>query len=208
MSAQDAQALAGENSVFGDPPGNPLTALRMWFDEAVEREVLEPAALALATAGRDGLASNRIVRLLEIRDGELIFTSCARSQKGREIAATGWACGVLYWRETKQQIVASGPIAPLAAHESDALWGKRPAQIQAMSIASEQGAVLCDENELRVKAQRLAHKHGSLPRPEDWVGYALAPKFIEFWRWSQDGLHQRLRYEAAAEGWRSFRLQP
>jgi pyridoxamine-phosphate oxidase len=195
-------------SIFDVPPDNPLTVLSEWFSRAAERNIQEPGAMSLATADLDCLASNRIVQLLEIRAGQLVFASHAYSQKGREMAATGWASGVLYWRETKQQIIVSGPVGPLSSDESDVLWAKRPLETNAMSVASRQSAILEDEDGLRRRARSLARLGIRLTRPDGWIGYGLMPRFIEFWQFSADRLHRRLRYEAHPEGWTHCRLQP
>lgn len=209
MTEYDTATIAlNDTSVFDAPPSQPLHALREWFDEAIRRHVPEPGAMALATADELGHASNRMVHLLEIGEHELIFTSHARSQKGREIAATGWASGVLYWRETKQQVVVCGPTAPVSCEASDALWARRPVATYAMSVASRQSAILDSEEALRARAQRLADSPGTLVRPDGWVGYALRPVAIEFWHAAADRLHRRLRYDACASGWTCQRLQP
>ena len=88
---------------YDQPPAEPLELVRSWLVDAVERGVREPRALALATADARGLASNRIVVIISITDRGLVFASHSDSQKGREMAATGWASGLLYWRETGQQ---------------------------------------------------------------------------------------------------------
>jgi pyridoxamine 5'-phosphate oxidase len=169
--------------------------------------VHEPRALALATCDRDHRVSSRIVALLDVTADGLVFTSHSGSRKGRDLAAVPWASGVLYWRETGQQITVAGPVTPMTAAESDALWDSRPATTYPMSVASEQSAPLADEAELRSVAQRLAAGERPLRRPDTWCGYRLAPHTVEFWQGSPDRLHRRLRYEWDG-AWTSERLQP
>lgn len=190
------------------PPADPIGLLRDWFDAAVRRDVSEPGVLALATADATGLASNRMVQTLRITDRGLLFTSHSGSQKGRDIEAHGWASGVLYWRETKQQIVIAGSVHAVDDAESDALWAVRPPGTQAMSAVSRQGAPLEDEATLRAEAKRLADGSLPLPRPSTWIGYELVPVMVEFWQASPDGLHSRLQYLRADGGWTTTRLQP
>lgn len=194
-------------AVFETPPADPLALLADWFRAAGEHGVCEPGALALATADKDGHTSTRIVQLVRITDIGLIFTSHTNSQKGRDIAATGWAAGVLYWRETKQQVSVAGPAATLQEAESDALWNARPVNTHPMSVASHQSAVLHDEQALLAAATRLDTGE-RLPRPEQWCGYLLTPATVEFWQISGDRLHKRLRYDRSSRGWTSCRLQP
>jgi len=48
-----------------------------------------------------------------------------------------------------------------------------------------------------------------VPLPKDWGGYALRPRWIEFWEHRDDRLHDRLRYTQNEQGrWRMERLAP
>lgn len=193
------------------PPPEPLGLARRWLDEAVERGVREPRAMALATATRSGHASNRMVAVVELGDRGVVFTTHSTSQKGREMADTGWASGLFYWRETSQQIILSGPVAPLGEAESDALWAARPVPLHAMSHLSRQSEPLRDAEALREEARSLEAAGAPLPRPARFAGYLLAPDVVEFWNASPDRLHRRLRYDrraGSAAGWHAERLQP
>lgn len=192
---------------YQTPPPEPLGLVRRWLDEAVARGVREPRALALATADRHGRASNRIVVVTRLDERGLVFTSHSSSRKGRELAATRWASGLLYWRETGQQIILSGPVAQLDEAESDALWAARPHPLHAMSTASRQSEPLDDAQALRAEAARLAQRT-PLPRPDRFVGYLLSPVEVEFWCASPDRLHRRLRYDLQEQTWHTARLQP
>ncbi|MGH3886669.1 MAG: phenazine biosynthesis FMN-dependent oxidase PhzG [Pseudonocardiaceae bacterium] len=193
---------------FDAPPTDPMSLLGAWFDGAVEQGVREPGALALATSDAHGRVSNRIVQVTEVRTTGLVFTSHAGSRKGRDLAATGWASGVLYWRETGRQAIVTGPVDPLPDVESDALWAARPVSTHPMSVVSHQSAPLPDEDALREQALRLARAGLPLARPAAWLGYLLAPASVEFWQASPDRLHRRLRYERSDQGWTADRLQP
>ncbi|MGH3871880.1 MAG: phenazine biosynthesis FMN-dependent oxidase PhzG [Pseudonocardiaceae bacterium] len=193
---------------FDVPPADPMSLFRAWFDGAVEHGVREPGALALATADAHSRVSNRIVQVIQIRAAGLVFTTHAGSRKGRDLAATGWASGVLYWRETGRQAVMTGPTSPLPAAESDALWAARPAGTHPMSVASQQSAPLPDEEALRAQARRLTRARRPLARPAAWLGYLLVPESVEFWQAGLDRLHRRLRYERSGHGWTADRLQP
>jgi pyridoxamine 5'-phosphate oxidase len=48
-----------------------------------------------------------------------------------------------------------------------------------------------------------------VPLPADWGGYAVRPRWIEFWESRVDRLHDRLRYVRRRDGaWRIERLAP
>lgn len=189
-------------------PPEPMPLVQAWFESAVAHPVREPGAMALASAGAGGEVSNRIVQVLAVRDTGLVFASHAGSRKGRDLAETGWASGVLYWREAARQVIVTGPTAPLPEAESEALWAARPPSTHPMSVLSQQSSPLLDEEELRAQARELARVGTALPRPAAWVGYLLEPASVEFWQTDPDRLYHRLRYDRDGPGWRTQRLQP
>ncbi|GGK76196.1 phenazine biosynthesis FMN-dependent oxidase PhzG [Streptomyces flaveus] len=190
------------------PPPEPMGLVQRWMAEAVESGTREPRSLALATTTPQGRPSNRIVTFTELSDRGLVFTSHRTSRKGRELADTGWASGLFYWRETGRQMALSGPVSELGAAESDALWAARPVPLHSMSTASRQSEPLPDVSALRAEARRLADVGDALPRPDRFVGYLLAPAEVEFWSAAPDRLHRRLRYRHDVGEWRVERLQP
>ncbi|SDI30045.1 pyridoxal 5'-phosphate synthase [Paraburkholderia phenazinium] len=196
-----------DESIFEAPPQDPVPVLRSWLNHAIENNASEPGAMAFATAGTSGRPSNRIIQILEIRPEGLVFATHAQSPKGKDIAETGWASGVFYWRETKRQAIVSGIVAPLPDRDSDILWSSRPVESHAMSTVSTQSATLEDEEALRAHALE-ARKAGALPRPKGWLGYILRPSAVEFWQFAPDRLYKRLRYEGTESAWASRRLQP
>ncbi|SHM96378.1 Pyridoxamine 5'-phosphate oxidase [Actinacidiphila paucisporea] len=206
------ESLTGEVGLafpeYEAPPPEPMGLVMEWIDQATARGVREPLALALATADARGRVSNRIVAVIEVTGRGLLFTSHNTSRKGRDMAATGWASGVLYWRETGRQLVLSGPVEECPRAESDALWAGRPTPLHAMSAASRQSDPLPDVAALRGEAARLAATGTPLPRPPRYVGYRLRPTAVEFWSADPDRLHRRLRYDRDADGWHTARLQP
>ncbi len=193
---------------YDRPPGEPMELAAQWVAAATAAGVREPLALALATAGRDGRISTRIVSILDLSPAGLVFTTHDSSRKGREIAESGWGSGLLYWRETAQQLSVSGPVVRLPAAEADRLWAARAAPLHPMSTASRQSDPLDDVAALRSEAERLAAGGGPLPRPDRFAGYRLEPAAVEFWSAADDRLHRRLRYDLIPTGWHVARLQP
>jgi pyridoxamine-phosphate oxidase len=190
------------------PPAEPMDLAQQWISSAVEEGVREPLALALATADSSGHASNRTVAIVEVTGQGVVFTSHSTSQKGREIAETGWASGLLYWRETARQLIIAGPVVLLSELEADRLWAARPAPLHAMSTASWQSEPIDDVSLLQAEADRLSMYGDPLPRPARFAGYRLEPAMVEFWSAAPGRLHRRLRYDKTPAGWRTVRLQP
>jgi len=212
VTASRFESLTGEVDLgfpeYDQPPPEPMGLVQSWLADASARGVREPRALALATADRRGRASNRIVAITSVDDRGLVFTTHTGSQKGREMAATSWASGLLYWRETGQQIILSGPARPVSDAESDALWYARPTPLHAMSTVTRQSDPVLNLAELRAQAYRLESLGTPLPRPEFFAGYRIEPDAVEFWCAAADRLHRRLRYDRDGLGWRTCRLQP
>ncbi|MEV8638017.1 phenazine biosynthesis FMN-dependent oxidase PhzG [Streptosporangium sp. NPDC051023] len=205
MSASTEPLSAEE---FSTPPAEPMGLLKIWFDSAVADGVRQPGALALATTDAEGRVTNRIVAVLAVRDNGLVFASHVDSRKGRDLAETGRASGVLFWREADRQVIVTGTGRPLPHAESDALWAARPVDMHPMSVASHQSAPLLDEEALRQEARQLGSAGVALPRPDRWLGYLLEPASVEFWQAAPDRLHRRLRYERDGSTWQAGRLQP
>ncbi|GGT50720.1 phenazine biosynthesis FMN-dependent oxidase PhzG [Streptomyces purpureus] len=213
-------AAAGSESLTGTveadfpeyaaPPSEPIGLLRRWLEHAVTVGVREPRALALATADAQGRPSSRTVVLNRLTETGLVFATHDGSRKERELRDNAWASGLLYWRETSRQVAVRGPVRRLSAADADALWASRPPFTHAMTAASRQSRPLDgldDVAELRARADQLAAA-GPLPRPERYIGLELVPEEIEFWANGSGRLHERLRYDRTAEGWRTVRLAP
>ena len=206
---EPVETLSGDATLelpeFDAPPADPLPLLERWLRTADERGVREPRALALATADGEGRPSVRTLLVKQLTP-TLVFSGSYDSRKGRDLAANPRAAGMLYWRETLQQITIEGPVERLSEEESDALFAERPAAGQATTVASNQGAALADPDELRRKADELGDE--KLRRPPNWGGFRLDPDLIEFWHGSPTRLHRRLLYIKGDGGWEHQRLQP
>ncbi|GAA2346963.1 phenazine biosynthesis FMN-dependent oxidase PhzG [Streptomyces kunmingensis] len=213
--ATRSETLTGTVAVpfpeFIAPPAEPMGLLSAWLEDAVANGVREPRALALATADARGRASSRTVAISKVTDGGIVFITHSDSRKGRELAENPWASGVLYWRETTQQITFAGPVGRLSDTEAESLWHARAVFTHAMTAASRQSAPLEDLGHfarLRARALELGEPQRPLPCPATFVGYRLEPDTIEFWGNGTDRLHERLVYERSGDGWEISRLQP
>ncbi|MBP2324370.1 pyridoxamine 5'-phosphate oxidase [Kibdelosporangium banguiense] len=192
---------------YYQPPAEPMGLFKAWFETAKAEGASEPGVVALATVDAHGGVSSRMCQTIRITDQGWVFASHTNSQKGRDIAATGRASGVFYWRELYRQLIFAGPVRQLSGEEADGIWDARNPRTLPMSVAAWQSEVLEDEEVLRAEAQRLAGQ--TLVRPERWVAYELLPSTVEFWHGDDpDRLYRRLRYDRTDDGWTSCRLQP
>ncbi|MFJ6614030.1 phenazine biosynthesis FMN-dependent oxidase PhzG [Streptomyces sp. NPDC091289] len=213
--AARSESLTGTHEVdfpeFLAPPPEPMGLLVSWLETSGAHGVREARALALATADARGRSSSRIVVLSSVTDAGIVFATHADSRKGRELAENPWASGVLYWRETSQQITLAGPVTRLSDAEADVLWSARPPFTHAMTTASRQSRLLDDLDHvarLRATARELGGPERPLPRPPSYAVYQLAVASVEFWANGTDRLHERLCYERTGCGWAITRLQP
>lgn len=194
-------------SIFEDIPKHPVQAIHTWLAMARAQHVIGPTAVALATANSEGIASNRIVQILDVSEAGLVFATHVNSPKGVDIQATSWGSCVFHWPQIKRQIIVSGTIGQLDDEQSDALWAARPPESHAMSVVSTQSAPLQDEQALRQSALAVADR-GDLARPAKWAGFILQSLVVEFWQFSPDRLYKRMKYELLDGKWTSMRLQP
>jgi pyridoxamine 5'-phosphate oxidase len=190
-------------------PPDPLTLFRRWYREAEAAGAPQPDAMALATAGDDG-PSVRMVLFKGLDDGSFLFYSNYESRKGRDLARDNRAAVAFYWFQTRHQVRASGTVRRLSRGASLEYFRSRPRGAQLSALASRQSRAIPSREVLVRAAAELGAKYpGEVPLPEDWGGYALRPRWIEFWESREDRLHDRLRYVRRREGaWRIERLAP
>ena len=190
-------------------PSDPLTLFRRWYREAQKAGAPQPDAMTLATAGADG-PSARMVLFKGIDDGAFLFYSNYESRKGRDLAANRSAALVFYWLVTRHQVRVSGTVGRLSRAASLAYFRSRPRGAQLSALASRQSRVVASRGLLERAAAELDLLYpDDVALPPDWGGYALRPRWIEFWENRADRLHDRLRYVRRPGGhWRIERLAP
>lgn len=190
-------------------PADPLVLFRRWYREAVSAGAPQPDAMTLATSGRSG-PSARMVLFKAIEDGAFVFYSNYGSRKGRDLADDSRAAIVFHWSATRHQVRVSGTVRRLSRQRSLAYFRSRPRGARLSALASRQSRVVASRAILEKSAAELAERHpDDVPLPADWGGYALRPRWIEFWESREDRLHDRLRYvRRPGAAWRLERLAP
>lgn len=193
-----------------EAPKDPYALFDEWFREAGDAGALQPDAVTLATATHSGTPSARMVLFKGLEDGAFVFYSNYGSRKGRDLAHNNRAALVFFWSIVRHQVRVSGTVRKLARDASAEYFHSRPRGSQLSALASRQSRVVASRDVLEKAVLRLATKHpGEVPLPRDWGGYALTPRWIEFWEHRDDRLHDRLRYVRQPAGrWRLERLSP
>ncbi len=190
---------------------NPFDQYAVWFEEAVGSQILDPYAMCLATANKEGRPSSRIVYMRDIIDEKFVFYTNYNSQKGLELAENPFASLTLFWGELERQIRIEGKVTKVAPEVSDAYFSARPKESKIGAWASHQSHLLKSREELEQKVKELQEKYkdtDDVPRPEFWGGYQLEPSKVEFWQGRPSRLHDRIVYTKKNNQWQIDRLFP
>lgn len=196
----------------GDLPDDPLEGLRSWIFIALDAGLAEPNAFVLATVDGAGRPWTRHVLAKEIDDDGVVFYTNHTSNKGAELAGVPAAAATFAFLDLERQVNLAGEARRVGDEEADAYFAVRPRSAQIGAWASDQSTPLADRAELEARhaaAEARFVGDAPVPRPPHWGGYRLVPHTVEFWQGRPSRLHDRLRFERAADGgWAVSRLSP
>ena len=190
---------------------DPIRQFGAWFQEAVDAEVREPEAAALATADADGAPSVRMVLVKRSDEHGFVFYSNYEGRKARELAVNPRGALLFHWDVLGRQVRVEGAVERLGREESWAYVRTRPRGSQLSALASPQSRPVSGRAELerRVAALAAEHRDRELPMPDNWGGFRLTPRSLEFWQHREDRLHDRLLYTRLSDSrWQLERLAP
>lgn len=202
-----ARESLGEADVDRDPLGQ----FEKWFEQAKKAGLMEPNAMALATATADGAPSVRMVLLKGADARGFVFFTDYRSRKGTELEANPRAALCLWWDVLQRQVRIEGTVARISAAESLKYFSTRPYGSQVSAWASLQSSVIAAREMLEREVAQFLKKYpegAEVPLPHHWGGYRIAPTRIEFWQGRQSRLHDRILYSRAGADWTISRLSP
>lgn len=194
-----------------DVDPDPVRQFAAWFQEVIDAGVREPEAAALATADADGAPSARMVLVKRSDEDGFVFYSNYEGRKARELAVNPRGALLFHWDVLGRQVRVEGPVERLEREESWAYVRTRPRGSQLSALASPQSRPISTRAELeRLLAALAAEHHGrELPMPDNWGGFRLIPRSLEFWQHREDRLHDRLLYTRLSDGrWQLERLAP
>jgi pyridoxamine 5'-phosphate oxidase len=193
-----------------DVADDPIAQFSAWFQEAIQAEVVEPNAMALATATPDAYPSARIVLLKGVDQRGFVFYTDYRSRKGRELADNPCASLCFFWAELERQVRINGAVQRVSRDEADAYFQSRPLPSRIGAWTSSQSSVLASRAELEAQlAENEARfSGGHVPLPDHWGGFRVVPEEIEFWQGRPSRLHDRVQFRREAGVWVKRRLSP
>ncbi len=188
---------------------DPSAQFARWYARAAE-VVDAPEAMALATADAGGRPSVRMVLLKAWDRSGFVFFTNYDGRKSHDLDAHPEAALLFYWEALGRQVRIEGAVTRTTAAESDAYYASRDVGSRIGAYASHQSRPIAGRAELdaAMAAWTAAFSDGAVPRPAWWGGWRVAPRAYEFWQQGTNRLHDRLRYDAAGDGWRIQRLQP
>ena len=194
-----------------DAHANPIEQFTIWFDEALQSQMIDVNAMTLATASAKGEPSARIVLLKGADADGFVFYTNYDSAKGRDLAENPRASLLFFWAELERQVRINGSVTKTSAAESDEYFHSRPKESQIGAAISNQSRPIADRSQLEQRYAELADKYKDsvVPLPASWGGYRVRPDAIEFWQGRKSRLHDRLLYTRQPDGsWSRSRLAP
>ncbi len=193
-----------------DVSADPFQQFKIWFEQAVAANLLEPNAMTLATVTTEGKPSARIVLLKGFDDRGFVFYTNYNSQKGVELQQCPYAALVFLWGDLERQVRIEGKTELVEIREATAYFHSRPVSSQLGAWASDQSTTIADRSILETKLQQLELEYADreIPKPDHWGGFRVIPQEIEFWQGRPSRLHDRLRYQLIDGQWQIDRLAP
>lgn len=190
---------------------SPFKQFELWFNQAVQADLIEPNAFTLATVGKDLKPTQRTV-LLKIYDTDgFIFFSNYGSKKSKQIEQNANISAHFAWLGLERQVRIEGSIEKIPKSESLKYFLSRPKGSQLGAWVSHQSNVVNARSILEAKFDEICKKFskGEIPFPDFWGGYIIKPTYFEFWQGGLNRLHDRLIYEKEYNNtWTISRLEP
>ena len=191
---------------------NPIDLFLDWFNEAKKTEINDPNALALATAGKNGIPSVRMVLLKNFNKKGFVFYTNLNSQKSNEIKSNPYASMCFHWKSLLRQVRITGKLSNVPDEDADNYYNSRSYGSRIGAWASNQSSVIKSRDELLKSIEEFKKKYKNeknIPRPKHWSGWNLNPIEIEFWLDGKDRIHERLRYTRKDDDkWQKDLLSP
>jgi len=189
---------------------DPFALFAEWLKEALEKEINDGNAVALATVDEAGLPDVRMVLLKDVDQDGFVFYTNLESAKGRQLEANPKAALLFHWKSLRRQVRVRGMVSRVSDAEADAYFATRARSAQLGAWASDQSRPMGERLALEKRIAEMGLRFGLArpPRPPHWGGFRVTPQVFEFWRDRPFRLHERLVFHRAQGGWTTERLFP
>lgn len=191
---------------------DPIELFAAWFAEAKASPLLDPTAMALATASRDLMPSVRMVLLKQFDHEGLVFYTNLTSAKARDLKENPQASVCFHWDTLRRQVRVAGSVERVSDAEADAYFASRPRESQLGAWASLQSQPMKERAEFEARLQQVTQQYEgkTIPRPAHWSGFRILPTQVEFWSDRPFRLHDRLVYtrKNPQDAWQTQILYP
>src|SRR3972149_8815512 len=121
---------------------NPFTQFSVWMNEAIKSNLLDPNAMTLATASKEGIPSARTVLLKGFDERGFVFYTNYKSSKARDFDENPIAALLFLWAELERQIRISGKVVQVSREVSENYFHSRPREHQLGAWTSWQSRVI------------------------------------------------------------------
>lgn len=188
---------------------NPFIQFNRWFTDALALNLPEPNAMTLATVGKDGQPSARIVLLKSFSEEGFTFYTNYNSHKGQQIKENAKVALMFWWLD--RQVRIEGSVVKIDRASAEQYFHSRPKESQLGALTSSQSQVIANRDVLdnAFSALQDEYKNKEVQMPEYWGGFLVVPNSIEFWQGRISRLHDRIRYSRIdASNWKIERLAP
>jgi pyridoxamine 5'-phosphate oxidase len=190
---------------------DPHDQFERWISDVIDAGLPEPTAMVLATVSAAGQPRARTVLLKSHDQDGFVFYTNRTSRKGTDLDEVPRASLLFGWHAIHRQVIVEGTVTQVSRQASEEYFRTRPRASQLAAWASRQSAVVGSRSDLDERYARMEQRWPDgqqVPLPDFWGGYLVTPHAIEFWHGRANRMHDRLRYTAAAQGWRIERLAP
>lgn len=188
----------------------PIALFQDWLQEALEAEIEEATAMAVATVDSDGHPDARMLLLKGVDERGFVFYTNMESPKAQALRRDPRVALCFYWASLGRQVRVRGRAELVTEEEADAYFATRPRLSQIGAWASQQSRPMRGYFELEAEVAKVALRFGTgkVPRPPFWSGFRVTPERIEFWTEQPFRRHKRILYTRTGEGWESQWLYP
>ena len=189
---------------------SPVEMFRIWFDQVEGIHPFESTAMTLSTTNKDGKPSSRVVLLKGYDENGFVFYTNYESRKGREIEENPYGSLNFYWPSQERQVRINGKLRKVSRSRTEKYFNSRPLRSQIAALASNQSGVIENRDALKKKFDELEKEFEGkdVPLPENWGGYRLEHRSVEFWEGRRNRMHDRFIYTKNGTIWQIERLAP